>query len=623
MYAVPRMRTALLTIGLLAASLGAQSTAIIPNRGDQDYSPIWRPGVPGGVDNPTGAGPATKHGATLTPSGGNDQSAIQAALDAAGAVASKASRRYVELGAGTFRIDARLQIPSYVILRGTMSGSTRQTILNQNFTGTLVALSGGAGSSWRPVYRTLGKQFRGQTYLSMPTGTVHNFAAGDIICIDHENEGTQWGPSTGLFEYERAVRHDKFIAYVSSLWYCRSDYAEGRGVESFFPDTTNPGEYRHVSQRLEVDYVDAVASRIYLNGTLHTDFLWRPEVYHAGGTGDVVRYAGLEDMKLHPSGTNGQRVVIFQQAFCSWVKNIEIDGSANTWSGRHIQLLGQTLRCEIRDSYFHESSNYNQGANAYGIVISGTDNLIENNIAIDLNKPIVCENSNGGNVIAYNYVDNAVIGSLTNDWQEAAISTHASFCYTDLFEGNLTPNITIDSTHGNNGWEFIFRNHCFGRNSNGHATTYERGIAVDGWNWWVYSIGNVLWNDGDDIELESAVLWTPSAGYSPVWMGPEFCYLLGSNAWDIAAQIKKGADHPDNGMAADNFYRHMDFEYETSSLYQDPANPVTTLPDSFYLASKPAFFGSMTWPWVVPTASTPATRVLTLPAKARYDAGNP
>jgi len=48
-----------------------------------------------------------------------------------------------------------------------------------------------------------------------------------------------------------------------------------------------------------------------------------------------------------------------------------------------------------------------------------------------------------------------------------------------------------------------------------------------------------------------------------------------------------------------------------------------SLPASFYLTQKPAFFSAgrgYTWPWVNPTG-TPT--LYTLPAKARYDAGTP
>jgi len=41
------------------------------------------------------------------------------------------------------------------------------------------------------------------------------------------------------------------------------------------------------------------------------------------------------------------------------------------------------------------------------------------------------------------------------------------------------------------------------------------------------------------------------------------------------------------------------------------------LPNSLYLASKPAFFGSNPWPWVDPTGSV---KLYSLPARQRYEA---
>ncbi len=69
--------------------------------------------------------------------------------------------------------------------------------------------------------------------------------------------------------------------------------------------------------------------------------------------------------------------------------------------------------------------------------------------------------------------------------------------------------------------------------------------------------------------------------------------------------------------------RHGNFDYLTNKVAWDPSIPNHTLPPSLYLTGKPAFFNAgrgYTWPWVDPTSATP---VLTLPAKARYDAGTP
>jgi hypothetical protein len=417
------------------------------------------------------------------------------------------------------------------------------------------------------------------------------------------------------------------------MWYQRQPYSEGNGTGFLFPDST---DWRHTSERVEVLNKSGNTLTIWYGEKgrgkpLHQTYYKSPQMYRcAGASADVIRYAGIENLLLQPSGNNGQRVINVNGAAYCWVKNVEINGAAQSWSGRHCQLYSQTYRCEVRDSYFHESSNYNQGGNAYGLNISGTNNLIENNISMKLNKPIVMECSNGGNVVAYNYVDEAVIGSLTNNWQEAAISTHASYCHNELFEGNYTVNIGPDSTHGNNGWNTAFRNWCRGSNTSQtpSSSAFARCIFSDGWQYKFNSIGNVLSYPGSGVANLFTAATQPAdegntSGIGYTGIVSSAVYLIGVNAWVLGVGTKPGADYVDNGMSYSNFYRHLDYEYRTPTLYSNPANPVTTLPDSLYLTSKPAFFGSNVWPWIDPAGATHADRVKVLPAKARYDAGTP
>lgn len=596
---------------------------------------IWNPGIYGGVplDSanastfPNGVGPAIQHGETIA--AGATKETIQSMLNAAGTAASKTSRRFVKLGPGTFTLSGGLSIPSYVILRGTLSGTTRQTILRQTFTGSLISIGiTGNRGNWGIIRNVVGVAQKGD-----PTITVDNASninVGDIITIDHLRDGSVNGPSNGVALYN-PPNPGNFVWTLSSMWYQRQPYSTGNGTDFLFPDSDG---WRFISQHCEVlakngntlTIYDAVNRR---GSPLHTTYYLTPQVYRcAGAYADVARYTGLEDLVIHPSGTNGQRVISMNGAAFCWVKNVEVNGAAQSWSGRHCQLFSQTYRCEIRDSYFHESGNYNQGGNAYGINISGSENLIENNIVIKLNKPIVLECSNGGNVVAYNYVDEAVIGSLTNNWQEAAISTHASFCHHELIEGNWTPNVGPDSTHGNNGFNTIFRNFCRGQNSSNKATAYRRAIFSDGWQMHLNSIGNVLWYAGSGVQnLFTASMSAANAGntngigYAGITQSA--VYLIGSNAWTIGDGNKPGADNMDNGMAYGNFHRHLDYDYKSNSQFSNSSNPVKILPNSLYLTAKPAFFGSHAWPWVNPAGATDSARIQTLPAKARYDAGSP
>jgi len=66
-------------------------------------------------------------------------------------------------------------------------------------------------------------------------------------------------------------------------------------------------------------------------------------------------------------------------------------------------------------------------------------------------------------------------------------------------------------------------------------------------------------------------------------------------------------------------HRHGNFEFASGSLQWESGYD-QTLPSSLYLTGKPAFFGTNPWPWVDPTG---ATKLYTLPARARYDAGHP
>lgn len=191
---------------------------------------------------------------------------------------------------------------------------------------------------------------------------------------------------------------------------------------------------------------------------------------------------------------------------------------------------------------------------------------------------------------------------------------------TALFEGNFTPNITIDSVHGNNAFNTMYRNWAFGRNSSGYTAAPLPAIAVNGQNHAQYSIGNVLWQPGQNVQH---LILEPSMGINPVFMGPKAAYILGAGSFDLGTGRETGADQWDDGYAYSQFHRHLDFDYFTNSQHTNPSNPVTNLPNSLYLERKPWFFGTFDWPPVNPAGATHAERVGILPAKARYDAGTP
>jgi hypothetical protein len=75
---------------------------------------------------------------------------------------------------------------------------------------------------------------------------------------------------------------------------------------------------------------------------------------------------------------------------------------------------------------------------------------------------------------------------------------------------------------------------------------------------------------------------------------------------------------PDPRVVAST-HRHGNFDYATGAVQWAPGFD-EALPDSLYLPSRPAFFADHPWPWVDPLGTT---KLHTLPAKARHDAGRP
>ena len=251
-----------------------------------------------------------------------------------------------------------------------------------------------------------------------------NFAAGDIALIDQADDAT--------------------VQEGDCMYFKRVDK-------------------RSIEDRVEIASVDATAGTLTLSTPLHWTF-------KAGGsyaaqiakpTGQIVRWAGIESLAIQGGsnpGYDGQMaggIDISNAAYC-WVKDVQTDG---TICGMHVTLTG-TYRCVVRDSDFHNSANYGFGTDCYGIVLrcGAADDLIENNIARYMNKPIVFNVAGSGNVVGYNYADNS--WATPAAWQEVNIDVHCSFPHMELMEGNYAPHMGATITHGNAGYMTYFRNYA-------------------------------------------------------------------------------------------------------------------------------------------------------------------
>lgn len=547
----------------------------------------WDPGVTyggGGIPERT----ETCH--TISPSGRDDTEAIQAALDDCPA------DQVVQLTAGTFQINGEgLSLTaSNITLRGTGAGEpgsgeggTRLVKAdrdgNEGYGILAVGHDPSAFASSTPLAQDA-VQGSDTVRLTEDPG----LEVGEHILVDHvtnDDPDVVWG-----------TNHEG-PGGASRSWFTRQD--------------------RSLSQILEVTAVDG--DEITFDTPFHWTFraeldaqLSRYGEFQDGPVRPFVERVGVEDIYLH-GGRGGDyhgNVAISTCAYC-WVDDIESDFA----DGTSVGLYG-TYRSEIRDSFIHSAANPNPGGGGYltGINYGASDNLVENNIMWQGNKTIVMRASGGGNVVAYNYMEDAYGAGYPTIPENGLNAGHYTTPHMELLEGNQAFNVDNDTVWGNSVAITVLRNHLTGlrRDVGDVGLRDESNRRVIALNWgnhdWSF-YGNVLGYDGMELvgsqerfvyEADPDTFGDSDADV-PMW-------LLGYNGEDPGQPFD-----PDVAATA---IRHGNLDYATNEVVWDPDLP-EELPPSLYLSEKPSFFGDHPWPWVTP--DDPDQPVGTLPARERFD----
>lgn len=578
----------ILAAGSVAAAIASPGVAR-PGPGDGGPIPaerrtLWAPGIPGGIPAVT-AIHSTLDAARYGDGRADATPAINAAIQAAGDAAGPKRLLVVYLPPGTYRTDGIVNLNrSHVVLRGAGPKHTRIRLDAPPSSGAPAIRMGVFWPSYRPPVAVVGSVPKGAR--SITVADASGLRVGDVVQIDQLDD-----PS-----------------YVKI-----GDHRYGkRGPR---PEDVNgppsPGGYRSVGQQVEI--ASRSGNVLGLSGPTHVAFdaAFAPEVFKTATAREGepgTRWVGLED--LYVTGGSNNNVFLLNLAY-GWVKNVESDGDPANGpgvEGAHVALV-HAYRCEVRGSYVHHARKIHPGGGAYGIAIGtqSSDNLVEDNVARYLNKPVLLAATGGGNVVAYNYVDDAFIAYHAT-WQETALdANHGAFAHHDLFEGNWATNLAGDSTHGNSGWQTFFRNYAPGMNATVPRTANVRAVGIDGYNVGYNVVGNVLLQPGLKVNGSSPV-YTSSSRET---LGLPAVYRIG------AGSLGGPAEEFDDGTALRSLLRHGNFDPVTNGIVWDPKIPTRELPPSLYLAAKPAFFGDELWPFVDPAREP---RVGVLPAKKRFDA---
>jgi hypothetical protein len=576
------------------STLFGQVGGIIP----ADRMTTWNPGLNsvGGIPNRT-----TTY-RVLSPRGGSldDTAAIQRALDTC------PRGQVVKLSPGTFNInggglhfrrtDCTLR-GSGTGAFGSGNGGTRLVKADRDTNPSFAVLYVGYGTELSSSINLAADAIKGTNSL-MLAGSPR-IAVGEIVLIDQVTDNDSrvwWGP-----------QHNP-PGGGSRRWFSRQD--------------------RSLAQMMEVTAVKG--NTVTFSTPFHITFKAEYAAQLSRYVDPVLHRVGIEDLYVYGGMGGHGNIWVALCAYC-WIKNIEAH-----WSiGSSVRFSG-TFRSVLRDSYIHETPDPNPGGAGYlvDLNLGASDNLIENNVMWYGNKTIVMRATGGGNVIAYNYMDDA-FGSYYPSMPEAGLNAgHYTTPHMELLEGNYSHNYKGDSFWGNSIYITVFRNHLSGlRAARPPLDTYKSSaypymdlqgrtaVDIQAHSDYTNLVGNVLGFRGQSLLSYS------QGGYSHAQTAWSYERLDGFPKdgevpmWSIGSQQAGGWTWVPETYQTQ--LREGNWDWVTQSQRWHGIGGAVgsgapqAIPNSLYLAAKPAFFDTNPWPWVNPSNGT----VSILPAKACFEQG--
>ena len=347
----------------------------------------------------------------------------------------------------------------------------------------------------------------------------------------------------------------------------------------------------------------------------------------------VAKYGGLEDLQFYMNNTGYTANIRMDGSAYCWVQNIE----SNFADGDHLQALA-AYRGEIRDSYFHDAFLHTSGSTDSDIFIAFKSSgfLIENNVMRRMHVSIMLNWGAAGNVIAYNFCDgdfdenayNVVMGDL---------SCHGAHPMFNLWEGNVAASLHPDGIWGSSSHNTAFRNWLRGTTKVCNPLVGRVGNTSDCW-WAIQAnraadldstlryynlVGNVLgstdllqltpYNDGLHLIPMTPIVVSPQTrSYDQVTYGYTFGYggLSDDGSWS------GGSSLPYTTAII-----HGDYDFANGSIIWN-SSITHNLPPSFYMSSKPSWFGNIAWPPIGPDVTgVQDTHVHYIPSQVCYNLG--
>jgi hypothetical protein len=303
---------------------------------------------------------------------------------------------------------------------------------------------------------------------------------------------------------------------------------------------------------------------------------------------------GVEDLTIDNSVSGIQHIANMQGLFNSWFLRVEFIGVQTDGL-----FMWSTYRNTIRSCKFHDGYSGTNGGYTVLMFSRNSANLFEDNIVYRLGIVFLMDGAASGNVFAYNYATNMIYGGTAAG---TGMGTHGAHPMMNLFEGNyMDTRFRFDFTWGTTSHNTMLRNRVI--NETNPTYTGIRNL-IDLWQGARYHnvVGNVLGTVGQENIYEETS-GSPNNGKSVYAFGEQSSFGLRGNDSNVAATV----------------LRHGNWDSVNNSVLWDATILDHQIPTSYYLTSKPSFFGSCTWP---PIGSDLMPMDGTIPAKVRYEGGS-
>jgi len=589
-----------LTLICFSAYLCAQnwSGILAPTRA-VDWSGV---GVPGGIPART-----TQCGATIAAYSGP-------ATTINNAIAACASGNYVSLGAGTFSLSSGIAFNGHsnVTLRGQGANSTFLvfTGAGAGFYNSVVSLEPtslnepgtdeGNVCDWTSGYAP------GTTVITLANcgtttparGSLGNLAVGTVLLLDQLDEATDTG----------------------QIWNCATVGSCANTIQAGFSrqDGTCNGAMCLRSQAQGVVVTAISGNQVTITPGIYLPN-WRagqkPQAWYGSSQ---IHLVGIENVSIDATSSGSNSSIFVGNCDQCWVKGVRgIDANRS-----HVRFQYST-RSVLRDSYFYE--NQSHASVSYGAEFAGGWNsLIENNIfQQDTDSEPSCSGPCAGNVIAYNFnIDN--VWTQSQGWMQAGYYQHSAGDVFNLWEGNIGPGYTADDVHGTHHFETVFRNYLIGNQAAGcgsaglnTCTAQTVPVQIYAGSRYFNIVGNVLgqagWHNNYSCSAQSTSSCSNGATsiYTIGFTGNSgavdssitgFCLQPAcTSQGDYDPQVTSYLMRWGNYDTVNNAVRFVSSEVPSGiSPYGNSVPSSQTLPASFYLSQKPAWWSSVPWPPIGP-----------------------